>query len=272
MTAMLIAVLSASLLGSLHCAGMCGPFCGIAVSGGRSKGAAATLHAAYHGGRLVTYTLVGAAAGTAGALLDLASTLAGLQPIALALAGGVMVLFGLAELARQQRWTGRFARFGHWRPPAAWTRLVQRGQRFAAGRSAFPRALTIGLLTTLLPCGWLYAFVVTAAGAGGAWQGAAVMATFWVGTLPVLLSLGVGVRQLAGVVGDRLPALTAVALIAVGFMTLSGRVSLSAEQLAQQVTAEADETLVPDPEALPPCCREAAEQKAALQAAQQATR
>lgn len=260
MTAMLLAVLSASLLGSLHCAGMCGPFCGVAVSGGRTKGAAATLHAAYHGGRLVTYTLVGAAAGAAGALLDLASTLAGLQPIALAIAGGLMVLFGLAELARQQSATGWFARFGHWRPPAGWTKLVQRGQRLAARQSAFPRALTIGLLTTLLPCGWLYAFVVTAAGSGGPWIGAAVMATFWVGTLPVMLSLGIGVRQLAGVFGERLPVMTAVALIAVGAFTLSGRVALSATDLAEQVAAEAanDPSGVPDPNELPPCCREKA--------------
>ncbi len=258
MTPMLLAVLSASLLGSMHCAGMCGPFCGIAVSGGRSRAEAAGLHTAYHGGRLLTYSLVGAAAGAAGALLDLASTLAGLQPIALALAGGVMVLFGLAELARHQNWNLGLARFGHWRPPAGWTKLVQRGQRFAARRSALPRALTIGLLTTLLPCGWLYAFVVTAAGAGGAWQGAAVMAVFWLGTLPVMLSLGIGVRKLGGVFGERLPVATAVALIAVGLLTLSGRTTLSAAELAEQVVAEAsdDPTAAPDPNQLPPCCRD----------------
>lgn len=261
MTGMLLAVLSASLLGSMHCAGMCGPFCGVAVSGGRSKREAATLHAAYHGGRLVTYTLVGAAAGAAGALLDLASTLVGLQPIALALAGGVMVLYGLSELARLGDWKIGLARFGHWRPPAAWTRLVQRGQRFAAKRRPLPRALTIGLLTTLLPCGWLYAFVVTAAGSGGAIGGAAVMAFFWLGTLPVMLSLGVGVRTLAGVLGQRLPVATAVALIAVGLFTLSGRLTLSAETLAQQVAleAEASGAATPDPNELPPCCRAAAE-------------
>ncbi|MEO0529050.1 MAG: sulfite exporter TauE/SafE family protein [Planctomycetota bacterium] len=257
MTTMLIAVLSASLLGSIHCAGMCGPFCGIAVSGGRSRGSAAALHVAYHCGRLLTYSLVGAIAGAAGAMLDLASALAGLQPIALGLAGAMMVLFGLAELARQRRSTGWLARFGHWRLPPAWTRVVQRGQRFAARQSELPRALTIGLLTTLLPCGWLYAFVVTAAGSGGPWQGAAVMAAFWLGTLPVLLSLGIGVRQLAGVLGERLPMATAVALIGVGVFTLSGRFSISAQALSEQVVAEAsgDPQSVPDPNEVPPCCR-----------------
>ncbi|MEO1496660.1 MAG: sulfite exporter TauE/SafE family protein [Planctomycetota bacterium] len=254
---MLVAVLSASLLGSLHCAGMCGPFCGIAVSGGHSRGSALALHAAYHGGRLLTYSLVGAIAGAAGAMLNLASALAGFQPIALALAGATLVLFGVAELARQQHSTGWLARIGHWRLPPAWTRVVQRGQRFAAQQSSLPRALTIGLLTTLLPCGWLYAFVVTAAGSGGAWEGAAVMAAFWAGTLPVLLSLGIGVRQLAGVLGAKLPVATAVALIGVGLFTLSGRLTLSAEALTEQVIAEASDRqdFVPDPEALPACCR-----------------
>lgn len=258
MTAMLLTVFSASLLGSLHCAGMCGPFCGVAVSGPRSRGAAAPLHAAYHGGRLLTYTLLGAAAGALGALVDLASSLAGLQPIALALAGGAMVFFGVSELARAHRW--RLPGLA-WRPPRAWTRLLQRGQQFAARRSGPARALTIGLLTTLLPCGWLYAFVVTAAGTGSPAGGMLVMAAFWVGTLPVLLSLGAGVRRLAGVFGHRLPTVTAIALMVVGFVTLSGRLALSPEALAETVQRDhfGAGLAAPDPTQASACCRDAEE-------------
>ena len=36
------------------------------------------------------------------------------------------------------------------------------------------------------------AFVITAAGTGAAWTGAAVMVAFWAGTVPILLALGVG--------------------------------------------------------------------------------
>lgn len=216
---------------------------------------AVMMHVAYHGGRLVTYTIVGAAAGSLGALLNLASTLAGLQPIALALAGGAMVGFGLAEIARLRGWS--FGPKGHRHVPEAWTQLIRRGQRFAARRGAVPRALLIGMLTTLLPCGWLYAFVVTAAGSGDALGGAAVMAVFWVGTLPVMLSLGVGIRSMSGALGQRLPLATAVALIVVGVTTLSGRVSLTPEALAATVSAEAQvaPNSVPDPDSLPPCCR-----------------
>lgn len=55
------------------------------------------------------------------------------------------------------------------------------------------RAAATGLFTTLLPCGWLYAFVVTAAGTGSGTplHGAALMAVFWLGTLPMMLTVGV---------------------------------------------------------------------------------
>lgn len=258
MTTLVAAVFSASLLGSLHCAGMCGPFCGIAVSGGRSRREAGLLHVAYHGGRLVTYSLLGAVAGTLGAIVDIASTLAGWQPVALALAGGAMMLVGIAEIARLRGWSTALARWNHWRLPRPWVQFLQRGQRFAAKQAAVPRALTIGLLTTLLPCGWLYAFLLTAAGTGGPLTGTLVMATFWIGTLPVLLSLGLGVRKLSGALGERLPLLTAAVLVAVGFVTLCSRTSLSPQALAATVTQEAtaQSASTPDPLALPPCCHE----------------
>lgn len=255
MTAMLIAVFSASVLGSLHCAGMCGPFCAFAVSQ-NDKQPAWMLHAAYHGGRLVTYTLVGAIAGATGALLDIASTLAGLQPIAIGLAGGMMILFGLVEILRQSNQHRWLSWMTHWRPPARWSKLIQRGQRYAAKKEALPRALIIGLLTTLLPCGWLYAFVVTAAGSGSPYMGGAIMATFWVGTLPVMLSLGLGVQRLTGFFGKRLPLITAFALVLVGITTLTSRFSLSPEALAAVVQNESVEGEIPNADELPACCRE----------------
>jgi sulfite exporter TauE/SafE len=256
MLPLLIAVLSASLLGSLHCAGMCGPFCAIAVSGKSQGVSAAALHTAYHGGRLVTYLALGVVAGFAGAMVDLASTLAGVEPIALALAGGTMVLFGVAELAKQSRWAGPVAQRLRFPLPAAWVLGMQRGQRWAAGRSPLARAAVIGLLTTLLPCGWLYAFVVTAAGTASPWRGALVMAVFWVGTLPVLVALGSGVRGATGWLGRRLPVVTAGALVLVGLTTLTGRASLSPSELVAGAIASAPSaTAAPDPHELPPCCR-----------------
>ena len=95
-------------------------------------------------------------------------------------------------------------------------------------RSPIVRALGTGLFSTLLPCGWLYAFVVTAAGTGSWALGAATMAAFWVGTLPILAVIGVGVRRLAGPLRRYVPAVTALVLVAVGLMTVAGRLSVPA--------------------------------------------
>lgn len=252
MVSLTAAVLVASLLGSLHCAGMCGPFVAFAVndqSGQRST----RLQLAYHSGRLTTYMLLGAAAGATGALVDLTSTLAGLQPIAMGLAGGLMVLFGALELARVLG-----ARISHLGAPRWFTQTVQSGQRFALTLPPARRALVIGLLTTLLPCGWLYAFAITAAGTGAPQLGALVMAVFWLGTLPVLISLGIGVRSALGALGTRLPVICALALIGMGLWTLAGRAALDPASLARAaMTASPDQA--PDPSELPACCRPAEE-------------
>ncbi len=256
MMPMLIAVFSASLVGSLHCAGMCGPFCIFAVTQGNSKCPVWLLHTAYHGGRLITYTVVGAIAGGTGALLDIASALAGIQPIAIGLAGTMMILFGVVEFLRQSNQHRWLSWLTHWRPPTRWKNLIHFGQRYAAKKEALPRAFIIGLLTTLLPCGWLYAFVVTAAGSGTPYLGALIMMFFWIGTLPVMLSIGLGVQHLTGVVGKRLPLLTATALILVGIATLASRYSLSSEAIASVVQSESIEGELPTSNELPPCCRE----------------
>jgi len=238
---------------------MCGPFVAFAVGQPNQSTSRATLQFAYHMGRLITYTLLGTAAGAAGALVDLTSTLAGVQPIAMALAGGMMIALGLAELLRY---------YGHRlptiHPPAFLIKTVHRGQRLAMTLQPTRRALVIGLLTTLLPCGWLYAFAITAAGTGKPLLGALVMAVFWVGTLPVLMTIGVGVQAALGVFGKRLPVLCGIALVAVGLSTLMGRFALTPAALAQAVQHDASQRdvdglasgAVPDPNQLPACCRE----------------
>src|SRR6185295_3680515 len=98
---LIFTILAASLLGSLHCVGMCGAFLAIAVGDGNSSpGRHARLQAAYHLGRLMTYVTLGAAAGMAGKLLDVGSALAGIKPVAAALAGAVILSFGIISLLR----------------------------------------------------------------------------------------------------------------------------------------------------------------------------
>ncbi len=237
MTTLFLAVFIASVLGSLHCAGMCGAFLAFAIDAHNPNPTVSRfkLQAAYHLGRLTTYTLLGAAAGATGALLNLSAELAGIQPIATGLAGALILAFGLITLLRILG-----VKLPAMPLPQRWQKIVAAGQTAAFALKPLPRAASIGLLTTLLPCGWLYAFAITAAGTASPTFGALTMAAFWLGTLPVLIALGTGIQQLLTKLtprlGSKLPALTCVALIAVGLFTLLGRNALNPQALAQAST------------------------------------
>jgi len=233
MTTIVVTIFLASLLGSFHCAGMCGAFLTIAIgdptAGFRRQ---VSVQGAYHAGRAITYIALGLAAGTVGRLANLAGVLAGIRPIAATLAGAMMVLFGVVALLRLNG-----VHVNRIKLPPAWLATIQHGHLIAMTRPPVMRALMIGLLTTLLPCGWLYLFAAAAAGTGSASRGALVMAVFWLGTLPMLAAVGAGVRGLLGPVARRLPTVTAVALLGIGGLTLWGRTGIDPSSLLQRAQA-----------------------------------
>lgn len=215
MIALAGSVFVAALLGSVHCAGMCG---GLAcfVSGGTRAGFGATV--AYTGGRLGSYLVLGTLAGVAGAGFDRMGAIAGVARPAAIVAGFLMVVWGGASAlaAAGVRMPSLRA------SPRAASRLAA-VMRSVRDRPAPERGLVLGLLTPLLPCGWLYAFVATAAAAGTPFRGALVMAAFWAGTVPMMASLGLGLQQAAGPLRRRLPALTSAALVVIGLLTITGK-------------------------------------------------
>lgn len=220
MIALLGTVLAMSLVGSPHCAAMCGGFvCVWAGPAGSNEGRRSGWlpHAAYNLGRLLSYAALGAVAGALGAGLDRLGATAGLTRIAAVVAGAMMIVWGGAALLHARGVTpGRFA--------APFLRdRISRALRAVHGQPPAVRALVTGLVTTLLPCGFLYAYVTVAAGTGSAAWGALVMATFWLGTVPVMATLGLGAARLLGPFQRRLPAVSAATLMIVGLLTVTGR-------------------------------------------------
>jgi uncharacterized protein len=221
MTALIATVLGASLLGSAHCAGMCGGFVAFYAGGaaGLRGRAAWQAHLAYNGGRLAAYAALGGAAGVLGAALDATGgVLLGVQRVTAIAAGLLITLWGVHTLL--EALGVRVPRLG---APGALRALAGRSIGAVASAPPLGRALVVGLATGLLPCGWLYAFVVTAAGTGSALGGAALMAVFWVGTLPVMLSVGAGLQALAGPLRRHIPVACAMAMIVVGLLAVGGR-------------------------------------------------
>ena len=217
MSGLALAVLLSSLAGSLHCAGMCGGLAAVAAGGEGTGGRAAAI-AAYNGGRLLAYVALGALAGAAGRALDLGGALVGVQRLATAAAGALVVGWGALALAQSLG-----ARLPRHRRPGRAEALVAAALRRAGGGSRARRAATVGVLTGLLPCGWLWAFVVAAAGTGTWGGGAGLMAVFWLGTLPVMAGLGAGALALLGPLRRHAPAVSALALVAMGLFALVGR-------------------------------------------------
>ena len=220
MTPLLLTVFVASIVGSLHCIGMCGPFVAF-YSGSDGSGGSRRLlsHASYSGGRLVTYAVFGLAAGAVGAALDVAGSLAGLQRIAAILAGVTMIGWGIFALLQI-----RGVRiFKHGSGNSRISRALRRGFSLVSDKPPIVRAGVVGLLSGFLPCGWLWAFVVTAAGTGSAIEGAAVMTAFWAGTLPALVSVGLGLQLISAPFRQRVPVITAILLMALGLYAILGR-------------------------------------------------
>jgi sulfite exporter TauE/SafE len=176
------AALAAGLITSLHCAGMCGPLaCSACARSNGGGGFSAAL--GYHFARLVSYAMIGLAGGLIG------------RRLADALSGGatrwitwLFVLFFLAVVVGLDK---------KLRVP-----LPRGGMAWLAAASSRcgprARAGVLGFFTPLLPCAPLYLVVVAAALSGSAWSGAAIMASFALGTVPLLLLLQSHVLLLGG--------------------------------------------------------------------------
>lgn len=184
----LLAGLAFGLVGSGHCAAMCGPLVLLAnpkpTSPGPHAHAATTqlsAHAAlYHGGRALTYLVLGSLVGLAsGAIAQL-----GFGRVLAVMAGAALVLQALAA-------TGLVSgHLGSAPLAAAVTRALGRAGSWMRGHRV-RGPIVFGAINGLLPCGLLYAALTAAAGFGDLRQALLFMGAFALGTTPVLAVLGV---------------------------------------------------------------------------------
>jgi hypothetical protein len=83
--------------------------------------------------------------------------------------------------------------------------------RFKPASAWFP--LTVGLGSTLLPCGWLYVYVGMAASSQ---HPVTTMLAFWVGTLPMLTVWSAASSLILAKAGRFVPSLRALLLVLAG--------------------------------------------------------
>ena len=180
------------LLGGTHCIGMCGGIVGALSLGAASR---PSLHLAYNAGRILSYGVAGAIAGTLNnASLALSDQLPA-RLMLFVLANLMLVALGL-YLMGVTRALAFSERFG----AKLWRHLQPLTRRYLPART-MAQAFPLGLLWGWLPCGLVYSALVTALASGSAASGAALMLAFGLGTLPNLL--------LAGLLAVRLKAYAA---------------------------------------------------------------
>jgi sulfite exporter TauE/SafE len=203
----LLPVFLVGLAGSIHCVGMCGGIVGafsmapprpaaprfpVAVVSHAAPRAfnSALRVAAYNAGRIGSYSVAGAiAGGFAGGVATLAGALA-VQGAAFVGANLMLVALGL-YLMDAWRGVARIEQLGQ----GLWSRL--RGLTGAMLPVDTPlKMFALGGVWGWLPCGMVYSVLVTAMLSGSAAGGAAVMAAFGLGTLPMLAALGLAGARL----------------------------------------------------------------------------
>lgn len=171
-----VTALLMGLAGGPHCIAMCGAACaGIGQAAGPDKNVALW---SFQAGRVLGYSALGAlAAASMQGLGWLTVQSAALRPVWTLFHVATLVL-GLLLLwkAQQPIWLEHAGR-----------KIWAGARALAAGRGR-GAPLVIGALWTFLPCGLLYSALLVAALAGGALEGAAVMALFALGTSVAMMA------------------------------------------------------------------------------------
>ncbi len=219
----LIGIFIASFAGSVHCVGMCG---GLVLASTQPDMADSLDNKAkrqsslifnqilYHGARLLSYLIIGGVAGFIGKSLlthkisFYLSVFAAVSVAGMFIYTGARILRGVAARSFIEEYLARVS-----------LTLFPKLYRM----KGFFRPLMTGLATGLLPCGWLYSFVLLSLATKSPWQGALVLAAFWLGTVPALSFAPLLLQRFFAQMNLKVYRLVGVMLILFGFWTLYGR-------------------------------------------------
>jgi sulfite exporter TauE/SafE len=161
------------LLGSLHCAAMCGPLMlALPVLPGspmRFVGGRLT----YQLGRVSTYASLGVVGGLAGKSLFF---IGAQRWLSIALGLGVLLGFFVSK------------RISMARPVTRFVAVLKTGMSAQLQQRGFRSLALLGMMNGLLPCGLVYAALAGAVSQGTVGKSVIFMAIFGLGTLPTMLA------------------------------------------------------------------------------------
>ncbi|MGB3694532.1 MAG: sulfite exporter TauE/SafE family protein [Spirulinaceae cyanobacterium] len=221
----LLLITALGFLGSFgHCAGMCGPL-SVAFSLSQKEKqsnwlSSLSFHFLLNTGRILSYACVGAALGTVGSVAIASGQLVGigsdLRQAIVILTGLLLIWFGLGQIKPD------------FLPKLPVLHPLQGSlhnnlSRIMGKLSVQTQWWIPGLLGSfwgLIPCGFLYAAQIKAAQTGNLWLGAATMLCFGLGTMPVMLGVGISASRLSASHRSQLFRLGGWVTLTIGILTL----------------------------------------------------
>jgi uncharacterized protein len=209
------------LVGSLHCAGMCGPLA-LAMPGAVGKPVSFWAgRAGYNLGRVSAYALLGILFGLAGRT----AALAGLQRW-LSLVAGVAVLLALAPAWRH----------GLTLPAIKAVGWLKSGLASLLRQRSLSSLYLLGVLNGFLPCGLVYVACAGALSTGTLRAGAGYMVAFGLGTVPMMFGIGILGRNVQHTVRLRFQRLIPVCMALMGMLLIVRGMGLGIPYLSPDLT------------------------------------
>ncbi len=201
----LLLIASLGFLGSFgHCLGMCGPLTvafSLSVRSHDSKPhwrSQLAFNLLLNLGRVISYALVGGAIGAIGSILIAGGQFAGidsaLRRSMTIFTGLLLVWFGLSQISPQL--LPRLPMLHPLGKGQLHERLNRLMMQFSQSNQWWTPAL-LGMIWGLIPCGFLYAAQLKAAETGNPYLGAVTMLAFGLGTLPMMLGVGLSTAFLS---------------------------------------------------------------------------
>lgn len=221
----LLAAISIGFLGSVHCAGMCGPIL-LAVNQGRRSWKYDALH---HSGRIFTYIMFGTAAGALGNTFSLMGWQQGFSIVV----GSLLLLSVFLMLVGKQFHTIE----------KAISRLAIKFSAWVHGAGLGHNQLRLlgGVGNGILPCGLVYLAVAGAANTFTPWDGALFMLAFGLGTLPMLIFISQFAHLMTPNFRSRLRRFIPITVFAMGLLLIARGANLGIPYLSPLATESGDQ-------------------------------
>jgi uncharacterized protein len=165
------------LAGSMHCILMCGPLAAGLQALGPGKKRAHIKNFLYHGGRMMSYLMIGLLFGSAGKLISLIFY----QQLLSIVSGALLLLWALFYIFQGISGSGRILR--------VWTRAASGLFSVLRKQKTMSSIIGLGMLNGFLPCGMVYLAATASLNNGTPGYSVLYMLLFGLGTLPAMTGI-----------------------------------------------------------------------------------